>query len=127
MSSRVSLMPAVLIALALPNLFALQKDTKADTARFGDPTSTARPLQDYIYGVVKKIDKTELTLDKTISGVDEVFKLEPKTKFIRDGKQSLLQDLKVGDQVFVEVKKNKKTGDQIAKKVVTGATSVGVP
>ncbi len=117
----------LLLALAVPNLSAFQKDPKADTARFGIPTSTARVFQDYLYGVVKRVDKGELVLDKTVSGVDEVFKLEPKTKFIRDGRPSSLADLKVGDQVYIEVKKDKKKGDKIAKKVVTGAAATQAP
>ena len=84
-------------------------------------------FQDYFYGVVKRVDKGELLLDKTVSGVDEVFKLEPKTKFIRDGRPSSLEDLKVGDQVYIEVKKDKKKGDKIAKKVVTGAAATEAP
>ncbi len=110
----------VTLSFAVAGGLAQQKTDKPETARFGNPTSTARALQDYIYGVVKQVEKTELVLDKTASGVDEVFKLEPKTKIIRDGKPSTLDDLKIGDQVFVQVKKDKKTGDKLAKKVVTG-------
>ncbi len=100
---------------------------KPETARFGNPTSTARVFQDYVYGVVKKVDKKELVLDKTVSGVVQVFKLEPKTKFIYDGKPSTLDNLKIGDNVYVEVKKDKKTGDMVAKKVVTGLAATQVP
>jgi hypothetical protein len=93
---------------------------KAGTARFGDPTGTARTLQGYLYGVVKKIGANELVLDKTQFGDAQVFKLEPKTKYVHDGKPSKLADLKVGDMVFVDAKKDKKTGERTARRVVTG-------
>ncbi len=104
-----------------------QKPPKAETGRFGNPTSTARLYQDYIYGVVKKIDKNEIVLDKTASGVEEVFKLDAKTKFIYDGKPSSPDSLKVGENVYVEVKKDKKTGDRVAKKVVAGLAATHAP
>jgi len=97
--------------------------TKAGTARFGDPTSTGRNLQNYIYGVVRNVSKDELILDKTEFGDGHPFKLIPKTKYVRDGKPSKLNDFKVGDKVFVQIKKDKKTGDMIAKSVVTGVAS----
>lgn len=93
---------------------------KTDNARFGDPTATGRTLQGYVSGVVKKVGAKELILDKTPYGDAQSFKLEPKTKYVRDGKPSKLGDLKVGDEVFVDTKKEKKTGNLIAKKVVTG-------
>ncbi len=103
------------------------KRTKAGTARFGDPTSTGRHLQNYIYGVVKKIGKEEIILDKTEFGDDQPFKLAPNTKYVQDGKVGKLDDLKVGDKVFVQIKKDKKTGDMIAKSVVTGLASEALP
>lgn len=115
------------LTVSVPVVEAQRQPTKAGTGRFGNPTSTARIFQDYIYGVVKKIDKSELVLEKTVSGVDEVFKLDPKIKFIRDGKPSTLEDFKVGDKVFVERKKDKKTGDMVAKKVVTGLAATQLP
>jgi hypothetical protein len=93
---------------------------KADTARFGDPTSTGRHLQGYVYGVIKKIGQDELILDKTEYGDGQSFKLQPKTKYVRDGKAGKLTDLKTGQGVFIDMKKDKKTGDRIAKKVVLG-------
>ncbi|HEV2493328.1 MAG TPA: hypothetical protein VG204_09700 [Terriglobia bacterium] len=93
---------------------------KADTARFGDPTSTGRHLQGYVYGVIKKIGHDELILDKTEYGDGQSFKLQPKTKYVRDGKAGKLAELKTGESVFIDVKKDKKTGDMIAKKVVLG-------
>ena len=69
----------------------------------------------------------ELLLDKTEFGDSQVFLLEPKTRFIHDGKPSKRADLKVGDMVFVDAKKNKKTGEMIAKKVVTGVNPTSLP
>ena len=62
-----------------------------------------------------------MVLTKTKAGVDQTFKFNKKTKFIRDGKGSSLEALKLGDDVWVEPKEDKKTGDLIARKVVSGA------
>jgi hypothetical protein len=94
---------------------------KTGTARFGNPTGTARGLQNYVYGVVKKIGKAELVLDKTEFGDDQPFKLDAKAKYIRDGKPGKLDDFKAGDKVFVQTKKDKKSGNLIATRVVSGA------
>jgi hypothetical protein len=94
--------------------------TKPETGRFGDPTSIARVYQSYLYGVIKTVGPEEMVLTKTKFGVDQTFKLNEKTKYIRDGKKSSHDTLKAGDQVWVDTKKDKKTGDLIAKKVVTG-------
>src|SRR5215475_2252514 len=90
--------------LLLASLIGGQEATlpKAGTARFGDPTATGRNLQNYIYGVVKNISKNELVLDKTAFGNDQSFKLMPKTKYVRDGKPTKLEDFKAGDKVFVQ-------------------------
>lgn len=93
---------------------------KADTGRFGDPTGIAREYQTYLYGVIKKISKDEIVLEKTKFGVDTTVKLLLKTKFIRDRKPGDFEQLKVGDQVYVDVKTDKKTGEMSAKKVVSG-------
>jgi hypothetical protein len=100
---------------------------KTDNARFGDPTSIARVYQDYLYGVIKKIDKDEMVLEKTKFGVDQTLVLNSKTKYIRDGKPAAQDLLKVGDKVWVDVKTKKKTGEIIAKKVVTGVMPTGNP
>jgi hypothetical protein len=114
--------------MAVPGAAAQEQEPpKTDTARFGNPTGTARGLQNYIYGVVKKIGKVELVLDKTEFGDAQPFKLEPKTKYVHDGKPSKLGNLKVGDQVFVQIKKDKKTGDMIATKVMTGVQPAKLP
>lgn len=96
------------------------KPEKPDNARFGDPTSIARGLQDDIYGVVKKIGKNEIILDKTKFGVDQSIRLDPKTKYVRDRKASSLDKLEIGDPVYVNVKTEKKTGVMTAKKVTSG-------
>jgi len=100
---------------------------KASNARFGDPTSTARMYQGFLYGVIKELNEKEMLLTKTKFGTDQTFKFEKNTKFIRDGKISSLDQFKVGDQVWVDVQKDKKTGDLIAKKVVTGADVTALP
>jgi hypothetical protein len=99
----------------------------AKTARFGDPTSTAQHLQNYVYGVVKKVGKDQLVLDKTMFGDDQPFRIEPKTKYIYDGRTGKLEDFKPGDKVFVQIKKDKKTGDMIAARVVSGLPSTELP
>ncbi len=123
--------PVVFFCCAVATLAgsAQNEPKKAKTARFGNPTSTARVFQDYLYGVVKKIEtKTnELVMDKTKFGIDQTIKLEPKTKYIHDGKPSSLASLKVGDQVYVDVRKDKKTGDMVAKKVVSGVGPTELP
>ena len=110
-----------------PAAAAQREPKKAQTARYGDPTSTARAFQDYLFGVIKKLDAKEMVLDKTVFGIDQAIKLEAKTKFIHDGKPSSFNQLKVGDQVYVETKKDKKTGDLLAKKVVTGVGATSGP
>jgi hypothetical protein len=114
------------ILLAVPAL-GQEEPIKADTARFGNPTSIARQYQNYEYGVIKSIDKHRMVLEKTKYGIDQTFKFDEKTKFIHDGKRSKRENLKVGDQVWVDTHKDKKTGDLIAKKVVTGIDVVSTP
>lgn len=99
----------------------------ADTARFGDPTSIGRIYQDFLYGVIKEIGKDEMVLEKTKFGIDQTLKLNAKTKFIHDGEPGSLDRLKAGDKVWVDVKTKKKTGEMIAKKVVTGVVPTGNP
>jgi hypothetical protein len=99
---------------------AQTEPAKPGEPRFGNPSSTARTLQDYVYGVIKQIEKEDLILDKTSFGDAQKFKLDRKTKFIHDGKPSTFEDLKVGDKVWIDTKADKKTGEMTAKKVVTG-------
>ena len=74
------------------------------------------------YGVVKSISGDEIVLTKTDAGMDETFKLIKKTKFIHDGKSSSPDSVKVGDKVWVDARQDKKTGDSIARKVVSGTS-----
>jgi hypothetical protein len=112
--------PAALCLVIAAPAPAQEKTVKAGTARFGDPTSTARKYQNFLSGVVKKLDADGMVLEKTKAGIDQTFKFQPKTKFIHDDKPSSREDLKVGDQVYVDVHEDKKTGDLYAKKVVSG-------
>lgn len=93
---------------------------KQGTARFGDPTSTARAYQGYKLGIIKEIKPNEVILDKTPYGDGQPFKLTPKTKFILDGEKSDVSHLQVGDQVFVNAKLNKKTGELTAEVIAWG-------
>jgi hypothetical protein len=97
-----------------------------DNARFGDPTDTARNLQNYVYGVIKTVESTELICDKTEFGDDQAFKLDKKTRFLKDGKPAAAVDLKAGDKVWVKIRKDKKTGDLFALRVVAGVLSVNM-
>ena len=107
------------LVMAMPAT-AQNKPVKAGTARYGDPTSTARNYQNLLYGVIRTLDANGMVLEKTTVGIDQTLKFQPKTKFIRDDKQSSRENLKVGDRVYVDVHKDKKTGDLYAKKVLSG-------
>jgi len=100
---------------------AQHEPIETETGRFGNPTGTGRGYQSYLYGVVKKIEASELLLTKTKFGVDQNIKLQAKTKFVSGNQPSSRDKLKVGDQVFVDYRKDKKSGDLVAKKVVIGA------
>jgi len=113
-------------ALAAAPAGAQEAPVKAGTARYGDPT-TGEMYKGYLYGVIEKINPSEMVLSKTKYGIAQSFKFEPKTKFIQDGKPSSLDRLKVGDGVWVDVKTDKKSGNLIAKKVVTGTGVTGGP
>jgi hypothetical protein len=112
-------------ALAVPAVNAQdQKDTaKPDPGRFGNPTGIGRGLQGDLYGVVKSIKEDEIILDKTKYGVDQTIKLLPKTKYVRNGKSSSWDKLKVGDTVYVDVKTDKKTKEKTAKKITSGVVA----
>ena len=112
--------PAILLGmLILVPVEAQQDPPKTETARFGTPEAGKLAYQDYLYGVVQSISKTEMVLDKTALGDGQVFQLSPKTKFIQDGKPSSRENIKVGDKVWVDKKKDK-AGDMLARKVLTG-------
>jgi hypothetical protein len=99
---------------------AENKPVKAGTARYGDPTSIARQYQNFLYGVIKTLDANGMVLEKTKVGIDQALRFQPKTKFIHDNKPSSREHLKVGDQVYVDVHRDKKTGDLYAKQVISG-------
>ena len=99
------------------------KPIKSETARFGNPTMTARHLQDLFYGVVKSVGKEEIVLEKTMVGVDQSIKLNEKTRYIADGAPSTLEKIKVGDQVWLRIKTDKKTGVMLAQRVYTGVVA----
>jgi hypothetical protein len=83
--------------------------------------------QDYQYGVIKTKNANELILTQTKFGVDQSYKLTKKTKYIQDGKASSFDQLKIGDRIYIDVDTNKKTGDLIAKKVVSGVDVPSIP
>lgn len=90
------------------------------TDRLEDAISVAGKYQNYIYGVVKKISKDQIILDKTRFGDGQEFKLEHNTRFIDNGKRSTRAKVKVGDMVWIDAKIKKKTNEKIARKVITG-------
>lgn len=112
-----------ILTLAATGFGQQQEPRKPETARFGNPTSTARMFQDYLYGVIKNLGKKELVLDKTKFGIDQAIKLDSKTKYFHDGKPSAFERLTVGDQVWVQINTNKKTGELTARKVLTGVVA----
>lgn len=96
---------------------------KPENARFGNPTTTARQLQDLFYGVVKSVDKKEMVLEKTKFGIDQTIVLTEKTKYVHDGEPGTVEHLKVGDQVWIRIKTDKKTGDMRAELVLSGVVA----
>lgn len=110
----------ILLAMSLSGLGQTDGTKKPETARFGNPTTVARQLQDLFYGVIKSLDKNEMVLEKTKFGLDQTIKLNEKTKYIHDGEPGAFDRLKVGDQVWLQIKNDKKTGDMIAEKVLSG-------
>jgi hypothetical protein len=131
MKLRKFLMTTTLAAASLATLVAAPQSDKqpvtSNTGRFGDPTSVATKYRDFLSGVLKEKNPNELILTKTKFGVDQTFKLNKKTKFILDGKASSFDKLKVGEQIFIDVDTDKKTGDLIAKKVVSGVDMPSIP
>jgi hypothetical protein len=99
------------------------KPKPPETARFGNPGGTVRNLEDLFFGVIKTMDKKEIVLEKTKFGTDQAIVLTEKTKFVRDGAPSKAEDLKVGEQVWVRMKPDKKTGEMRAEVVLSGIIS----
>jgi predicted DNA-binding protein (MmcQ/YjbR family) len=131
MKLRKILMTTTLAAAFLATLAtAAQSDKQpvtSNTGRFGDPSATAIKYQGYLYGVIKEKNPNELILTHTKFGIEHAFKLNKKTKYIQDGKASSFDKLKVGDRIFIDVDTDKKTGDLIAKKVVSGVDIPSIP
>ena len=123
-----TLLIAALVAAAGSGAALAQRADQApappQTARFGDPSDTARQLQGYVYGVVNKVGPSEIVCDKTEFGDDQAFKLDKKTKYIRDGKPASLNGLKAGEEVWVKPKRDKKTGEMTALSVMMGVPPV---
>lgn len=92
---------------------------------FGDPSAIARSYQNYLYGVISKVGPKELVLTKTKYGTPQTIQLNEKTKYVHNGKHGSLSQLKDGDPVYVDVKTDKKTGDMLARKVVSGIGPTG--
>ncbi len=120
MSTAIICFLALMFAIPAGAQAQSQERGKPQTARFGNPTNTARQLQDLFYGVIKTIDKKEMVLEKTKFGVDQTIVMTEKTKFVHDGMQGSLESLKVGDQVWIRIKNDKKTGNMIAELVMSG-------
>jgi hypothetical protein len=93
---------------------------KLETGRYGNPTSTARAYQHFKLGTVTEISKDELAIDKTPYGEHQWFKITPKTKFLQDGQVSDVSQLKAGENIFIDVKPNKKTGELVLITVAWG-------
>jgi hypothetical protein len=122
MKARIGL-AVIVLAVFVPAVRAQRADqgpTEPNNVRFGDPTATAHSLQGFFYGVVKSVAPSQIICDKTEFGDDVVFKVENKTKFYRDGQPGALSDLKVGDQIWLKIHRNKKTGEMKALRVVSG-------
>jgi len=110
----------MLFGSASPSPGQTREPKKPENARFGNPTATARQLQDLFYGVIKSVDKKEMVLEKTKYGIDQTIVLTERTKFVHDGEPGAHDRLKVGDQVWVQIKNDKKSRDMIAEKVLSG-------
>jgi len=95
--------------------------------RFGNPDGIARLYRDYLYGVIGKIGKHSIVLNKTKVGTPQTITLNRKTKFIRNGKRSLAKQLRMGELIYVDVKTGKKTGTMLARKVLSGTYVTGKP
>jgi hypothetical protein len=117
----------LMVCLVAPIASAQRPNTPEtpQDGRFGDPDVYGRTFQDYLYGVIAKVQKDKLVLTKTKFGVPATIDLNRKTKFVRSGKRSSLSELKTGEMVYVQVKKDKKTGSLTAKKVVSGLITSG--
>ena len=122
-----ALAAAGLVTVAAASPQSDKQPVTSSTGRFGDPNTIARKYQDYLFGILKEVKPNELILSKTKYGVDQSFKITKKTKFTLDGKPSTIDKLKVGEGIYIDVDTDKKTGDLMAKKVVSGVDLPSIP
>ena len=122
-----ALAAAGLVTVAAASPQSDKQPVTSSTGRFGDPNTIARKYQDYLFGILKEVKANELILSKTKYGVDQGFKITKKTKFTLDGKPSTIDKLKVGEGIYIDVDTDKKTGDLMAKKVVSGVDLPSIP
>jgi opacity protein-like surface antigen len=125
------MMTAALAAACVAALAAApqsdKQPVKSSTGRFGDASGVAPQYQDYLFGIIKEVNQNEVILAKTKFGVDQAFKFNKKTKFTLDGKTSTFDKLKVGEGIYIDVDTDKKTGEPIAKKVISGVDMPSIP
>lgn len=119
----ISCVMAGVLAAPVARAQDIKDAAKPNNARFGNPTDIGRKVRGDLFGVIKSVKEGEIVLDKTKFGVDQTIRLEPKTKYIRDGKSGTFAQLKVDDPVYVHVKTDKKTGVMTAKRVTSGVIS----
>jgi len=127
---RIMMVAALAAACVAPLAAAPQTEKQpivSSTGRFGDPNTVAIKYRDYLFGIVKQVDANKVVLTKTKFGVDQPFKFTKKTKFFLDGKPSSVDKVKVGDGIYIDVDVDKKTGDQLAKKVICGVDMPKLP
>ena len=122
-----ALAAAGLVTVVAASAQSDKQPVTSSTGRFGDPNTIARKYQDYLFGILKEVKPNELILSKTKYGVDQSFKITKKTKFTLDGKPSTIDKLKVGEGIYIDVDTDKKTGDLMAKKVVSGVDLPSIP
>ena len=122
-----ALAAAGLVTVAAASPQSDKQPVTSSTGRFGDPNTIARKYQDYLFGILKEVKANELILSKTKYGVDQGFKITKKTKFTLDGKPSTIDKLKVGEGIYIDVDTDKKTGDLMSKKEVSGVDLPSIP
>jgi hypothetical protein len=131
MKLRKIMITAVVTAAWAATLAAAPQSDKqpvvSSTGRFGDASAIAIKYRDYLFGIVKEVNANEVILSKTKFGVDQPFKFTKKTKFTTDGKPSSYDKIKVGEGIYIDVDTDKRTGEQIAKKVVSGVDMPKLP
>jgi hypothetical protein len=59
--------------------------------------------EQHVMGTVTEIDAMSISV-KTVEGVVKTVMVTPETKFVKNGSQSKLEDLKAGDRVVIHAK-----------------------